>query len=85
MTVVSDSHYQSTLDAVHVYVVPWSEFPIVPSYPHYPHAVHLSRHKLSRTKWTTLTFPACNSFLFAALLVSWRRAIRNRPPPLRTP
>ena len=30
-------HYQSTLDAVYVYVVPWSEFPIVPSYPHYPH------------------------------------------------
>ena len=28
------SHYQSTLDAVYVYVVPWSEFPIVPSYPH---------------------------------------------------
>ena len=37
MTVVSDSHYQFTLDAVYVYVVPWSEFPIVPSYPHYPH------------------------------------------------
>ena len=29
------SHYQSTL-AVYVYVVPWSEFPIIPSYPHYP-------------------------------------------------
>jgi len=25
---------QSTLDAVYIYVVPWSEFPIVPSYPH---------------------------------------------------
>ena len=37
MTVVSDSHYQSTLDVVCVYVVPWSEFPMVPSYPHYPH------------------------------------------------
>jgi len=36
MTVVSDSQYQSTLDAVYVYVVPWSEFPMVPSYPHYP-------------------------------------------------
>ena len=34
MTVVSDSHYQSTFDAVYVYVVPRSEFPIVPSYPH---------------------------------------------------
>ena len=22
---------------MYVYVVPWSEFPIVPSYPHYPH------------------------------------------------
>ena len=33
MTVVSDSHYQSTLDTVNVYVVPWSEFPIVPSLP----------------------------------------------------
>jgi len=32
-----DFSYQSTLDAVYVYVVPWSEFPIVPSYPHYPH------------------------------------------------
>jgi hypothetical protein len=27
----------TTHDAVYVYVVPWSEFPIVPSYPHYPH------------------------------------------------
>ena len=35
MTVVSDSHYQSTLDAVYAYVVSWLEFPIVPSYPHY--------------------------------------------------
>jgi len=33
---VSHSHYQSTPDAVSVYVAPWSEFPIVPSYPHYP-------------------------------------------------
>ena len=38
MTVVSDSHYQSILDAVYLYEVPWSEFPTVPSYPHYPHA-----------------------------------------------
>ena len=36
VTVVSESHYQSTLDEVYVYVVPWSEFPIVPSYSHYP-------------------------------------------------
>ena len=28
-------HYQSTLDAVHICVVPWLEFPIVPSFPHY--------------------------------------------------
>jgi len=34
-----DSHYQYTFDAVYVYVVPWSEFPIVPSYPHYPQGV----------------------------------------------
>ena len=27
MTVVSDSHYQSTLDTVYVYVVPWSSPP----------------------------------------------------------
>ena len=33
--IVSDSHYQSTLDAVYMHEVPWSEFPIVPSYPHY--------------------------------------------------
>ena len=26
----------STLDAVYVYLVPWSELTIVPSYPHYP-------------------------------------------------
>ena len=31
-----DSHYHSILDAVYVYVVPWSEFSIDPSYPHYP-------------------------------------------------
>ena len=36
MTVVSDSHYQTTLDAVHVHVVPWSELLIVLSNPHYP-------------------------------------------------
>ena len=30
MTVVSDSRHQSTLDAVYVYVMPRSEFPIVP-------------------------------------------------------
>ena len=42
ITLVSHSHYQSTLDAVYVYVVPWSEFPIVPSYPHYPHGACLS-------------------------------------------
>ena len=34
MAVVSDSHHQSTLDAVYVCVGPWSEFPVVPSYPH---------------------------------------------------
>jgi len=34
MTVVSASPYQTTLDAVYVCVVPWSEFPIVPSDPH---------------------------------------------------
>ena len=33
MPVVSDSHYQSTLDVVCVNAVPWSEFAIVPSYP----------------------------------------------------
>ena len=31
---VYDSPYQSTLDAVYVCVVPWSEFPSVPSYSH---------------------------------------------------
>ena len=42
------SHYQSVLAVVYVYVVPWSEFPIVPAYPHYPHPcdlpLRLSRH-----------------------------------------
>jgi hypothetical protein len=32
-----DPYYQFTLDAVYLYVVPWSELPIVPSYPRYPH------------------------------------------------
>jgi hypothetical protein len=41
-TVVSDSHYQSTLDAVYVYVVPWSQFPIVPSFSDYPHSTSLN-------------------------------------------
>ena len=40
VTVVSDSHYQSPLDAVS-YVVPWREFPIVFSYPHHPHSRYL--------------------------------------------
>jgi len=30
---VYDSPYQSTLDAVYVFEVPWSDFPIIPSYP----------------------------------------------------
>ena len=34
MTVLFDPSYQSTLDAVYIYVVSWSEFPIVPSCPH---------------------------------------------------
>ena len=34
--------YTSTLDAVYVYVVPWSEFPFVPSYPHYPSSFFLT-------------------------------------------
>ena len=42
-TFVSDSHYQATLDAVYVYLVPWSEFPIVPSYPYYPQSARLIR------------------------------------------
>ena len=41
MTVVSDFRFQSTLEAVYVYVVPWSEFPIVPSYPYYLHPVRV--------------------------------------------
>ena len=36
MTAESDSDYQSTLDAVYVYVLPWLEFPIVVSYNHFP-------------------------------------------------
>ena len=36
MAVVFDSHYHSSLDVVYVYIVPWSEFPIVPSYPQFP-------------------------------------------------
>ena len=42
MTVVSDSHAQSNLDAVYVYVVPWSEFPI-PSPALRIGAIHSSR------------------------------------------
>ena len=34
---VSVAHYQSSLDAVYAYEVPWSEFPTFPSYPHYSH------------------------------------------------
>ena len=40
VTGVSDSDYQSTLDAVYVYVVPWSELPVVPSYSHHPQQRH---------------------------------------------
>ena len=39
MTVASDSHYQSTLDAVCVYVVPRSEFPVAASCLHVCSAV----------------------------------------------
>ena len=43
---MSVSHYQSTLDAVYVYVVPWSEFPIVPSFP----TTHRNAHQRSRKR-----------------------------------
>ena len=32
-------HYQSNMDALYVYVVPWSVFPIAASYPHYPQSL----------------------------------------------
>ena len=38
--VTADSYYQSTIDAVYVYEVPWSEFPSVPSSPPYPPDSH---------------------------------------------
>ena len=49
---VYDSPYQSTLDAVYVYIVPWSEFPIVPSYPHYPQSGSLPG-------WIIAKLPPC--------------------------
>jgi len=33
-------HVPEPLDS---YVVPWSEFPIVPSYPHYPHLAGVTK------------------------------------------
>jgi len=45
---VSHRHYQSTLDAIYVLVVPWSEFPIVPSCPHYPQGVIPRRERALR-------------------------------------
>ena len=48
--VASDSHYQSTLDAIYVYVVT-SEFPIVPSCPHYPHGAGVDQQS-ARVKGT---------------------------------
>jgi len=51
MTVVFDPHYQSTFDAIYVYVVPWSDFPTVPSYPHYPN--HPPPHRVPSEKATT--------------------------------
>ena len=45
------SHYQSTVDAVCVYVVPRSGFLIVPSYPHYPHSWCKRSWMLSVPMW----------------------------------
>ena len=61
MTDISDSHYQSTLDAVYVYVVPWSEFPFVPSYSHCPHAgaTNETDSVLSRFRQARQTFVDC--------------------------
>ena len=59
VTVVSESHYQSTLDAVYVYVMPWSEFPIVTSFPHYTQLCSYSaraRRHPGRRNATTETF-----------------------------
>ena len=46
----SHSHYQSSLDAVYVYAVPWLEFPIVSSFPHYPHARYPASSSLLRAR-----------------------------------
>jgi len=56
---VSDSHYQSTLDAVNVDVVTWWEFPIVPSYPDCPQPVSF--------------FPEYPVKISARFLKSWTR------------
>ena len=64
---------QSNLDAVYVYVVPWSEFPIVPSYPHYPQRVpaNLDDSTLETARGTTRIstnyFIKLISFLLRAL------------------
>ena len=64
------AHYQSTLDAVHVYVVPWSEFPIIlPSLPTDPLACPLPR----RERGVALPFPPHS-----------RRLISNPSPQLST-
>ena len=59
MTVVSDSHYQSAIDASYVYVVPWSEFPVVHSYPHYPHLYVLNALGLRGPVHTTPGIMLC--------------------------
>ena len=48
VTVVSNFHYQSTLDAAYVCVLPWSEFSIIPSYPQYPRVVSRAAFFASR-------------------------------------
>ena len=43
---VYDSPYQSTLNAVYIHVVPWSEFSIVLSYPHICSAIVGVPHRI---------------------------------------
>jgi len=76
--VVSDSHYQSTHDAVYVYVVPWSEFPIVPSYHHYPHAARVDLSPRAQRKLTNLLFELTNPLAELTNILSFVRSPADR-------
>jgi len=82
-----DSPYQSTLDAVYVYEVPWSQFPIIPSYPHMcgaivgvPHRLLLPSYMKCHNRSSPSSPPTLTTQSRRGCSRTLRRALEQRGP-----